>query len=463
MASTRHEIGVISRLSGPVVLTQLGMMATGVVDTIMVSRLGVAELAASALANMWQWTWISAALGLVMGIDPLISQAHGRGDGPGTALALQRGLLLAVLSSIPVCVLLAFTRPGLVLLGQEPAIAELAARYNLYKQPTVPCFLIYAALRQYLQGRTLMAPATWVMWLGNVVNAVLNWGLIFGNLGMPALGLVGAAIASSISTLLLVIGLVSWIRIFRLSAGAWRPWDRESFSARGLLHVARLGVPVGAQIALEAWAFSISTLMAGWFGRQWVGSHQIVLNLAALAFMVPLGISQGAATRVGNLIGAGDTLGMRAATKASLLLGGGVMVVSATAFTALRFELPRLYTDDPEVVSLAASILPIAAAFQLSDGTQVVAGGLLRGMGRPDAAAYVNLFGYYVVALPLAYLFGFVLGHGLVGIWACLAAGLTVVALALLVWVRRTALRPLADLRVAADSGLQGAGAASGQ
>ncbi|MFO7177158.1 MAG: MATE family efflux transporter [Pseudomonadota bacterium] len=459
----RHELRVISRLSGPVVLTQLGMMMIGVVDTLMVSRLGVTELAGSALGNMWQWMWMSGALDIVMGIDPLISQAHGRGDGPGTALALQRGLVLAVLVSLPVCVLLALTRPGLVLLGQEVEIAERAARYNLLKLPTVPGSLIYAALRQYLQGRTLMAPATWVMWLGNAVNAVLNWGLIFGNLGMPALGLEGAAIASSITSVLLVIGLVAWIRLFRLSAGAWRPWDRESSSARGLLQVVRLGLPVGAQIALEGWAFAISTLMAGWLGRQWVGSHQIVHNLVALSFMVPLGISQGAATRVGNLIGAGDEVRMRAATKAALLLGGGVMLISATLFTTLRFALPRLYTDDPKLVSLAATILPIAAAFQLSDGTQVVAGGLLRGMGRPDAAAYVNLFGYYVVALPLAYFFGFVRGYGLPGVWACLAAGLTVVALALLVWVRRTALRPLADLRVAADSGLQGAGAASGQ
>src|SRR6185436_8733354 len=133
------------------VLTQLGLMLMGVVDTLMLSRLGVTELAAGALGNAWQWTFMSFGLGLVIGIDPLISQAHGRGDGPGTALALQRGLVLAVIASVPIGVAMAYTREGLDLLGQEAAVAELAGHYNRYKLPTVPCFLVYSALRQYLQ------------------------------------------------------------------------------------------------------------------------------------------------------------------------------------------------------------------------------------------------------------------------------------------------------------------------
>jgi multidrug resistance protein, MATE family len=190
--------------------------------------------------------------------------------------------------------------------------------------------------------------------------------------------------------------------------------------------------------------------MAGWLGREALASHQIVLNMASLAFMVPLGISQGASTRVGNLIGSGDLPGMRRATKVSIALGASVMIFSALAFSALRYELPALYTGDARVIALAAQILPLAAAFQLTDGTQVVAGGVLRGMGRPDAAAVVNLLGYYLIALPCAYALGFVWGFGLVGIWISLAAGLTLVAGAMLVWVRRTASRPLAALRVRA-------------
>lgn len=429
---------MLARLSAPVVLTQLGLMLMGVVDTLMLSRLGVTELAASALGNAWQWTWMSFGLGLVIGIDPLISQAHGRGDGPGAALAFQRGVVLALAISVPIGVCLWHSQAGLSLLGQEPAVAELAQSYNRFKLPTVPCFLVYTALRQYLQGRTLMAPPTWVIWGANVLHIPLNWALIFGHAGLPAFGVAGAAIASSLSTLLMLVCLGLVTKLCDLHVGAWRPWSRDCLDPRGLRHVLRLGLPVGLQIGLEACAFSCSTLMAGWLGRAPLAGHQIVLNLASLSFMVPLGVSQGAATRVGNLIGMGDRDGMHRAVRAALLLSVLVMSCSALGFALLRFQLPRLYSTDAQVVAIGAQILPLAAAFQLFDGLQVVAGGMLRGMGRPDAAALANLLGYYVVALPLAYLAGFSWQHGLPGIWMALAVGLMVVASALLAWVRRT-------------------------
>jgi MATE family multidrug resistance protein len=448
MATLRVELGTIARLSGPVALSHLGMMMMGAVETLIVGHLGATELAACALGNVWEWTWLCLGLGLVMGIDPLISQAHGRGDGPGTALALQRGLVLAVIASVPIGVAMAYTREGLTLLGQEDAVAELAGHYNRYKLPTVPCFLAYSALRQYLQSRTLMLPVTLVMWAGNLVHALLAWSLVFGAGGVPALGLAGAALAESVTFLLLVLGLIATIRGFGLHRGAWRRWRRDSFAWYGLVQTVRLGVPIGMQIAFEAWAFSIATFMAGWLGRGAVGSHQIVLNLAALAFMIPLGVSQGAATRVGNLVGAGDAEGLRSAVKAALLLGALVTVPPALLFTWLQHELPALYGADAEVLRHASQILPIAAAFQLCDGAQVVAGGVLRGMGRPDAGAFLSLVGYYGVALPLAYVAAFVWGYGLVGIWASLAVGLTIVAIALMLLVRGACRHPLIALQL---------------
>ena len=448
MRSLAFELKTIARLSVPVALSQLGMTTMGVIDTLLLGHVGVDELAAAALGNVWEWTWLCLGFGLVMGIEPLISQAHGRGDGPGTALALQRGIVIALLASVPIGVAMLLTGPGLILLGQPPNVAELAARYNFYKLPVIPCFLIFAALRQYLQGRTLMSPSTIVMWVGNGVHVPLSTCLIFGGAGLPALGIEGAAIAESITFGLLVAGLIVWTRAFRCHAGAWRPWSRESYAAAGLVQVVRLGIPVGMQIAFEAWAFSIAAFMAGWIDKDAVGSHQIALNLAVVSFMVPLGVSQGAATRVGNLIGAGDMEQMRRAVKAALLLGAGIMVVPALAFTLLRNELPALYSTDPGVIALAAQLLPIAAAFQLFDGLQVVSGAILRGMGRPDAGAALSLFGYYVVALPLAYVVGFVFELGLIGIWLALAAGLVLVAITLLILVQRTASRPLLALQL---------------
>jgi MATE family multidrug resistance protein len=448
MQRLRVELVKMARLSAPVALSQLGMMTMGAVETLMVGHLGAAELAACALGNVWEWTWLCLGLGLVMGNDPQISQAHGRGDGAGAALALQRGLVLAVIASAPIMVAMAYTREGLVLLGQDAAVAELAGHYNLYKLPTVPCFLVYSALRQYLQSRTLMLPVTLVMWVGNLVHALLAWTLVFGKAGAPALGLVGAAAAESITFFMLVLGLCATIRVFGLHRGAWRRWRRDSFAGYGLIQTVRLGVPIGMQIAFEAWAFSIATFMAGWLGRDAVGSHQIVLNLAALAFMIPLGVSQGVATRVGNLIGAGDAEGLHTAVTAALLLGATVMVPPALAFVWLHHQLPALYSSDPRVIELASQILPIAAAFQLCDGSQVVAGGVLRGMGRPDAGACLSLLGYYAVALPLAYVTAFHLGYGLIGIWGALAIGLTIVAIALMLLVRGAARHPVVALQL---------------
>jgi MATE family multidrug resistance protein len=286
------------------------------------------------------------------------------------------------------------------------------------------------------------------MWLGNLVHAGLTWVLVFGALGVPALGIVGAAVSESVTFFLLVLGLIATIRGFNLHKRAWRSWRRDSFAWYGLVQTVRIGMPIGMQIAFEAWAFSIATFMAGWLGRDAVSSHQIVLNLAALAFMVPLGVSQGAATRVGNLVGAGDSGAMQSAVFAAVLLGALVMVPPALVFTLLRHELPALYSADPVVVAQAALILPIAAAFQLCDGAQVVAGGVLRGMGRPDAGAVLSLCGYYGVALPLAYVAGFVWGHGLVGIWCALAVGLTIVAAALIMLMRGASRRSLMALQL---------------
>jgi MATE family multidrug resistance protein len=233
-----------------------------------------------------------------------------------------------------------------------------------------------------------------------------------------------------------------------LHEGAWRPWDRSSFALPGLLETCALGIPIGLQMSLEAWAFTLASFMAGWIDVSTVAAHQIVLNMAALAFMVPLGVSMAAATRVGNLIGQGDVETMRRAVKASLVLGAGAMGFSAIAFSALREQLPRLYTDDGRLIELAAMILPLAAAFQLADGVQVVAGGVLRGMGRPNAAAVINLVGYYAFALPVAYVLAFSLGLGLYGIWLALVLGLLVVAASLAGWALKTARRPLSELQL---------------
>jgi MATE family multidrug resistance protein len=447
-AAQKGEFRTLFGLSLPVATAQVGFMAMGVIDTMMVARIGVAELAAVAIATSWAWSSSSLFQGLVHGMDPLVSQAHGAGDGEGAALALQRGLIVASLSAIPLMMLWVATEPFLILLGQDATVAHLAGSYMIARLPSALGFNLFIALRQYLAGRTIMRPAMWVMLVGNVANVFLNWALIFGEFGAPKLGLVGAGLATGITNVLLPIGLWLWIRHFRLHEGAWRHWDRRSFDRAGLARYLRLGIPVGLQLSLEANAFTIAMIMIGWIGVVELAAHQVVINMASFTFMFPLGIAIAASVRAGNLIGAREPERLVVSCRTAFAMGGGIMAIAALIFVVFRETLPLFYIQDLAVVTLSALLLPIAGAFQIFDGLQVVGGGLMRGMGRPKAGAIVNLIGFYVIGLPLAWLLAFPAELGIIGIWWGLVAGLGVVAVMLCVWVMRTARRPLEELTV---------------
>ncbi len=428
MGPVRREVWLLAALAGPAIATQVGTMLLGVVDTLMVARVSVESLAAAALGNAWTSMTLFCSMGIILGIDPIVSQAHGARDGARAALALQNGIVLALAISLPVVLLFLSTETVLLAIGQSPSLARLAHDYVMVQLPSVPAFLIYTALRQYLQGRTIVRPAMWVMLGANLLNVFANWVLIFGHLGFPALGLLGAGIASSVVRTALLFGLLGWIALAGLHVGAWRPWSRAALARQHLLHVLLLGLPIWGQLSLEIWAFSGSTLLAGYLGLEALAGHTIVLNLASLSFMMPLGIAIAASTRVGNLIGAGDPGEVRRAARIALGMGAGVMTLAGGAFVLWRRELVMLYTDDAAVVAVATLILPIAAAFQVFDGTQVVACGILRGMGRTLPATLANLLGYWVLALPAGAGLAFAFGFGLAGIWWGLAAGLAVVA-----------------------------------
>jgi MATE family multidrug resistance protein len=436
IAAGWHEVRRLSRLAAPVVATQLGMMLLGVVDALMLGRVGVEPLAAAALGNVWIMGALLGAMGLVLGIDPIVSQAHGAKDGARLGLVVQQGLVVAVLVSIPASIALFFTRDGLLLLGQDPELARMAHAYAVVQIPGVAPFLGFIALRQYLQGRAIVMPAMWVMLLANAVNAALNAVLIFGLFGFPALGVVGSGIATALTRIFLLGALASWILGFGLHRGAWVRWTWRACSPRRLTEIARYGVPVAVQLSLEVWAFQIVTLMAGRLGATPLASHTIVINMASLSFMIPLGISIGAATRVGNLVGAGRSAEAQRAAWVALGMGAGVMAVSAAVFVVFRAWLPTLYTAELEVLALASALLPIAAAFQLFDGAQVVGAGILRGMGRTLPAAAFNLLAFYGLALPSAWWLAFERGHGAPGLWWGLCIGLGAVALMLIAWIR---------------------------
>jgi MATE family multidrug resistance protein len=435
MMSLRRELRTIRLLAAPVVATQLASVMLGVVDTLMLGHHSKEALAASAVGRVWVFGTLIVAQGLLLGLDPLISQAHGRGDKERLGTALQGGLCLTFLVSIPLAVMWLFTEDVLGALGVTEELRRLAGPYATAQIVGIPFYLGFHTLRSWLQGRGIMRPAMWIVLIANGFNVLANWALIYGHLGFDALGVKGAGYATALTQVFMLLGLVAFVRAFQLQRGAWCAWSvRAWHEAR---EVIRLGLPIGVQFGLEVWAFKIATLMCAELGTDEVAAHSIVLTLASLSFMVPLGVSIGTATRVGNLIGARQCATAQVASSAGILLGGAAMAVFALLFVAGRGVLPRLFTDEPGVVLIAAAVLPIAAAFQLFDGVQVVASGVLRGMGRTRILAIVHLIAFYLLGLPLAWYLGFEQGLGVEGIWWGLASGLGVVALMLVVWVLR--------------------------
>jgi MATE family multidrug resistance protein len=430
----RDDLRAMLGLAAPVVLIQVGMMLMGVVDTIMVGHLSAVALAAVALGNLYFFGLGVFGMGTLMVLDPVVAQAVGARDDPAIARGIQRGVLVAVMLGIPASLLLLPAEPFMLLARQPAEVVPHAAAYAVRLAPGVLPFFLFVVLRQTLQSMHLTGRIMVTIVVANVVNAVLNWSLIFGHLGAPPLGVIGAAWATTLSRWLLALLLLglTW-RTLRPYLLPLRP---EIWHWPPLGRMLRLGMPIGCQYTLEFGAFAFVALMMGWLGTRAMAGHQVAINLASLTFMVPLGVADAGAILVGHAVGREDPAGTRGAARAALLCGIAFMSCTAVVFLTLPGPLTRLYTTDAAVTAVAVALIPLAGVFQVFDGTQVVAGGILRGLGETKVAMLVNLFGYWFFGLPVSYLLGFVMGFGPRGLWYGLVLGLATVATILLVRVR---------------------------
>jgi MATE family multidrug resistance protein len=428
---TGRELRDVSRLAMPIVVVQVGMMLMGVVDSAMVGRYSAEGLAAVALGNLYWFGVVSIAQGTLMALDPLVAQAVGANDRPAIARALQRGLLLAALLAVPTALALVPGEALLTALGQPGEVVPLAAAYARASIPGVLPFLAFMVLRQTLQAFALVRPVVVAVVVANLANVVIDWALIFGRLGMPEMGPVGAGWASTICRIL----MAAMVLVFGRGALVpfLREWTREDWAIGPLWRMLRLGFPIGLQLWIEVAAFSAAMLLVGLLGALPLAGHQIALTLAALTYMVPLGVSQAAAVLVGHAIGRGDTDAARREASAALACGVGFMAMTAAVLVAIPGWLARAFTADPAIVAAAAALIPIAGVFQVFDGTQGVSSGVLRGAGDTRVPMWCNLAGYALVGLPLGAWLCFTRGWGAPGMWWGLVAGLAAVA-ALLGW-----------------------------
>jgi MATE family multidrug resistance protein len=439
-----RELRELLGLAAPVVVVQVGLMAMGVVDTIMVGHVSSDALAAVALGNLYFFLLCIFGMGVLMALDPVVAQAVGAVDATGIARGLQRGLVLAALLTVPTTLILLGADRVLAALGQPESIIPIASGFVGASLPGVLPFYVFVVLRQTMQAMGLLRPIVGTILAANVLNLALNWLLVFGHGGLPALGAVGSGWASTITRWVMAAGL--WALAWPALKPYLSPWRPESLAPAPLLRMFRLGMPIGGQMLLEIGVFSVIALFMGRLGPIPLAGHQVAINLASLTFMVPLGVSAAAAVLVGRAIGRGNPVEVRHAALLSLACGAGFMVLSALVLLALPRAIASLYTNDPAVIAMAAILIPLAGIFQVFDGIQVVSAGVLRGMGDTKAPLIVNLLGFWLIGLPVSLFLGFRLRGGPAGLWWGLVVGLVAVALFLLFRVRaqvRHAQRPI--------------------
>jgi MATE family multidrug resistance protein len=450
----RSDLREMTALAVPAVVVQVGLMMMAVVDTVMVGHIDRVALAAVAVGNVYVFAGLVWGMGLMMVLDPIVSQAVGAKDQDGIARGVQRGVVLAALITPPLTLI---NIPGewvLAQLGQPAEIIPLAAEFTRATLPGLFPLFLFFAFRQTLQAMEKMRAIVWTIVVANLVNLFLNWVLIYGKFGFPAMGAVGSGLATGLSRFVLAGGvlLLAWKEL----KPALIPWRRESFQLIPLGRMTMVGIPIAVTMALEYGAFATIGLLMGTLGTTQVAAHQVAINLASLTFMVPLGVSGAGAVLVGQAIGRGDPDGMRRAAGAALILGIGFMVAAAGAFTIAPAAFARIYTDEVVVLSLATTLIPIAGLFQVFDGTQAVAVGILRGAGDTRWPMIINILGFWLVGVPVSIWLAFWGGLGPIGLWWGFVAGLGAVAV-LLMWrvgtrLRTTILRLIIDRERTAEA-----------
>ncbi|OFX25055.1 MAG: MATE family efflux transporter [Anaeromyxobacter sp. RBG_16_69_14] len=434
----RSELLSLARLALPLAVASAGQATMGLVDTAVCGRAGAVVLAGTGLGNALFFAIAVFGMGLMMGLDPLVSQAFGAGDPRRARQLLWQGTWLALLTGALLAVPCALAAVALRPLGIEEAVALQAGRFVWVRAPSLPAFLFFVAARSYLQGLGLTRAVVISTVIANALNLLLDLLFVFGGaalppwvgpLAIPPMGSAGSALSTALVTVVQALLLALAVRAVPIEGGA-AGLRRPSRSA--LLQATRTGLPVGLHMGAEVGVFALVGFLAARLGRDALAAHQVAIALASTTFTFTVGIGSAAAVRVGWAVGARGTAGARRAGLTAFGAGAGVMSIAALAFLLFPAALARLMTDDASVLRAAAPLLVVAAVFQISDGIQGVGAGVLRGVGDTRYTFTANMVGHWLVGFPIAIALGIIGPFGVTGLWWGLCAGLSAVAAGLL-------------------------------
>ncbi|MFO0550371.1 MAG: MATE family efflux transporter [Polyangiaceae bacterium] len=434
------------KLAWPLALGFIGHNLMGMVDTAMVSRLGKTSLAGVGVANGLFFTLSITGMGIVTGLDPVMSQAVGAKEGARVTAAYRAGLRLVGLLAIPTMLAVLASPMLLPLFGVSAAITSEAVRFLSARAIGVVPFLMFGAFRCTLQTRGVTKPVLHGAILANVVNIALNPLLIFGDgalarvglppIGFHGLGVVGSGLASTVATFAQMVVLYRAVRgLAPLEGGG----DTDVRVSR----IAAIGLPIGLTMLAEIGAFTVVAILAGRIGPEAASGHQVAIQLASITFTATLAVGNATSVRVGQAVGRGDPSGVRRAGWAGLALSALYMSMTSVMFLTLASQLANIVAAQPEIVAVAIPLIHIAAAFQLFDGAQVVASGALRGLGDTKFSQLANTIGYYAIGLPISGALAFGAGLAERGLWWGLCAGLASVAILLVLRFKRKSSEPI--------------------
>ncbi len=435
------EFGYNLRLAGPVILGMLGHTLVAFVDNIMVGRLGTAELAAVSLGNSFMFVAMSLGIGFSTAITPLVAEAEGEGNFSKGKIVFKHGLVLCGVLGVGLFATVFLAKPLMRLMNQPEEVVVLAMPYLTYVAISLVPLIIFQAFKQCSEGLSLTRYPMYAALAANLVNVFLNYCFIFGHFGAPALGVVGAAIGT-LASRVIMIGVLWWLMANHQKAKWYvRRLRWRMLSAQVMRKIIRLGFPSALQMFFEVAIFTAAIWLSGVLGKNPQAANQIALNLSSMTFMVAMGFSVVAMIRVGNQKGRGAFDELRRIAFSIFLLTLLCSSVFAGLFFTLKEVLPTVYldmndlehfADNQEVLLLAAELMLIAAIFQISDGLQVVALGALRGLQDVFYPTLYTFIAYWVVGFPVSYYLGMHTPWGSTGIWMGLLAGLSLAAISLM-------------------------------
>ena len=417
----------------PLIGSMLAQIAITLTDTVMMGWYGVAELGAVALGGSYFHVVLILGMGFGLAVMPLVAAAAANDDRRQVRRVTRMGLWIGLIFSALVMPLFVFSGPILLSLGQDPLVAELTEAYLVIAGWGIAPAVLMTVLRSHLSALDHPRIVLWATLAGVAFNAFVNWVLIFGNLGAPEMGVRGAALASLLTHLLILVvpacyaALHKDLRQYTLFARFWNP-DWEAMG-----QVFRLGWPIGLTLLSESGLFMATMVMMGWLGPNALAAHGIAIQICSTTFMVHIGLSQAATVRAGRAWGLGDIANLRLAGFAALILSGAMVAATILAFLVIPAPMISLFLDPadplrPEIIAMGAGLLAVAALFQLADAGQVMALGLLRGVQDTRVPMIYALVSYWLLGLPAAWFLGFPMGFGGQGIWAGLVVGLAFAA-----------------------------------